>query len=598
MMKKDFDFKRQNKTNLLKKARIHPKFLYWKTELHIFSFFIVLIFFMSLVFSLYTYKNDLFLSIKNKNILSDFQNINTELTFTNLDSVISKMIIHISSIQNIVDKKLPAKEFSQIQIYTIKLQNIEEDLKVFQESLPQLQKSIVSLNSKADFSYVLQYINQYEPLLQGLHKEVSEILIMAEKFPNISKEYKNIIKNFRKYQIYLDHFPRFFETLKIVLGNKKPHNIIVWFQNSHEKRATGGFIGSFLELKIFNGHIQKSKVQDIYAYDRHITTHPKSPDLAQTLIGKNKWSLRDANYSPDFSVSAQSFIQFYKKAGGEEPDSIIAINQNILENILSLTSEVSATTQSFIPEQQTSQNNQTITLNGENASFILSYIVEGKFSKTNNPKFFLSDVLFPLILKKVSQELSLADLFTLYENNKNEISLYSRHKVIQEAGDLLSLGNNFTKIIKNKYAIYLNELSISGNKSGAFIKQNISFKIKDPYNEIRINRSHLWGKKEEKLFIELQETLPSPKIPIKELKRILGKGSYNGIYQFFLPIDSKNIIITPKNLRFKTWKENNKLLLEIQAPLLSPQNSDEILIQFTHPHSKKIFLQKPLILYK
>jgi hypothetical protein len=595
-MKKDFDFKRQNKTGFLKKARIHPKFLYWKTELHIFSFFILLIFFMSLIFSVFIYKNDLFTSIKNKNIFSNFQNINTELSFASLDSLITKTIVNIDFMQNIVDKKLPAKEFSQIQIYKIKLQNIGEDLKVFQDTLPQLQKSIVSLHSKADFSYALEYIQQYEPILSRLHKEIYEILIMAEKFPRITKKYQNIVNNMSEYHTYIEHFPRFIEILKVILGDKKPHNIIVWFQNSHEKRSTGGFIGSFLELNIFNGHIQKSKVQDIYAYDRHITTHPKAPNLAQILLGKNQWSLRDANYSPSFKVSAQSFIQFYKKAGGPEPDTIIAINQNILEDILSLTSEVSVNTSSFIEEKQTSQKKDNIiTLNNENASFVLSYITEGKFTKTNNPKFFLSEVLFPLILKKVSQELSLADIFTLYKKNKHQISLYSQNKIISELGSLLSLGNNFTQIINNKYSIYLNELSISGNKSGAFIKQNISLQIKDQYNEIRIHRSHLWDKKEEKLFTKLQKTLPDPKIPIKELKRILGKGSYNGIYQFFLPLESKNITLSPSTLLFKTWKENNKLLLEIQSPLLYPQNSDEIFIQFTHPTSKKIFLQEPLI---
>lgn len=584
-MQKRFDFVGRENIGFLKKIRIHPKFSLWKKDIGIFSFFLFLVFFSSLVFSFYSHQSSTFQNIKNA-IFSLSLDYNKELSIQNIQSDIQKFSTEILKITQKIESKLPPKEYSQIKQYSEDIKDFSGNALVLAESLPQLEKSFLQAKKESDFSLLLNYIHQYEPLLLRLHSQLQSFMYLAQNSPELPEKIKEALENSKKYSSYIQNFPQILRSIKSILGDTEPHSIIVWFQNSNEKRATGGFIGSFLEVSLNDGKLQKFQAQDIYKYDRNITEYFEAPELAKSLVGKSSWSLRDSNYSPDFSLSAQSFLKFYEKAGGNTVDTIIAIDQTVLEDLLALIGEVTIPLTSFLSDKQIIKSSAAdIKLNAENAAFIISYIVEGKLSKTRNPKYFLTDALLPEIVEKVSKNLDVKDLIALYEKQKKQIHFYSRNNDVLEIRKIFALGNGFEEVMKNPSSLYINEISISGNKSGAFVKQDIHIQEKEAEKnmyQLSIKRQHTWGEFEENLFNNLKKSLPEAKIANSELKRILGAGSYHSLYQVFLPLGVKDIQIYPENTALKVWKEGKRLVAEIDAHILESQKSDEIMLEFIY----------------
>ncbi len=86
---------------------------------------------------------------------------------------------------------------------------------------------------------------------------------------------------------------------------------LVLFLNNAELRPGGGFVGSFGRLSMQDGSIASLGVYDAYALDQPaapaISTPPPAP-LARYL-GDAKYLFRDANWSPDFAVSARTLLE-------------------------------------------------------------------------------------------------------------------------------------------------------------------------------------------------------------------------------------------------------------------------------------------------
>jgi hypothetical protein len=123
--------------------------------------------------------------------------------------------------------------------------------------------------------------------------------------------------------------------IELGTGNKK---ILVMFENNNELRATGGFMGSFGELQVKNGKIQKFKISSIYELDGQLREKilPPFPILNMT----DKWSLRDSNWFVDFPETARKLTSFYEKEGGETPDLVVVATPDLVKDLLKLTDPI------------------------------------------------------------------------------------------------------------------------------------------------------------------------------------------------------------------------------------------------------------------
>ena len=89
------------------------------------------------------------------------------------------------------------------------------------------------------------------------------------------------------------------------LAWKGPRTYLVLVQNSHELRATGGFIAAVGRVSVDGGRLVDFDFQDSYALYSDRSTYPPAPQAMQQYMGIPLLVMRDANWSPDFPTTAQ-----------------------------------------------------------------------------------------------------------------------------------------------------------------------------------------------------------------------------------------------------------------------------------------------------
>lgn len=116
------------------------------------------------------------------------------------------------------------------------------------------------------------------------------------------------------------------------------HRYLILLQNSNELRATGGFVGSYGKLTISNGQVIEFVVQDIYVPDGQFTGFVEAPTGVETYLSSGKGlRLPDANWWPDFPISAQTMLNYFALGDEKDLSGVIAINLDVAETILDVT---------------------------------------------------------------------------------------------------------------------------------------------------------------------------------------------------------------------------------------------------------------------
>ena len=127
--------------------------------------------------------------------------------------------------------------------------------------------------------------------------------------------------------------------------NDKTYTFFILLQNNFELRPGGGFLGQYAIVKIKNGELVSTFVEDANLLDQRIknadiTITPPWPLTRYMQI--RKWMLRDSNFSPDFPTNAQKAEYFYRLGGGREKfDAVIAVDAVVFDHVLELTGPIS-----------------------------------------------------------------------------------------------------------------------------------------------------------------------------------------------------------------------------------------------------------------
>ncbi|OGL66776.1 hypothetical protein A2856_03355 [Candidatus Uhrbacteria bacterium RIFCSPHIGHO2_01_FULL_63_20] len=133
---------------------------------------------------------------------------------------------------------------------------------------------------------------------------------------------------------------------------------LLQFLNDTELRPGGGFIGTYGVLEVKDADIASLSTHDVYELDgaaAHGVTEPPPPPLNRYL-GADKWFFRDANWSPDFAVSAETSLRLFaleERASGRTPtafDGVIGFTTGFAADLLRLTGPLEAGGQTFTPE--------------------------------------------------------------------------------------------------------------------------------------------------------------------------------------------------------------------------------------------------------
>ncbi|KKQ60564.1 MAG: hypothetical protein US82_C0032G0002 [Parcubacteria group bacterium GW2011_GWC1_38_22] len=117
---------------------------------------------------------------------------------------------------------------------------------------------------------------------------------------------------------------------------------LVMLQNEAELRPGGGFLGQYAIIKMKNGEIVSTFVEDANLLDQRIEAKIPTPFPFYRMMQLKNWKFRDSNFSPDFPTNVEKAKYFFRLAGrgGNTFDGVIAVNSKVFNDVLGLTGPI------------------------------------------------------------------------------------------------------------------------------------------------------------------------------------------------------------------------------------------------------------------
>ncbi|MFH0779991.1 MAG: DUF4012 domain-containing protein [Parcubacteria group bacterium] len=305
-------------------------------------------------------------------------------------------------------------------------------------------------------------LEKIEPKLSRANADLNKVRDSA-----VPDDKKQLFRQIKQYVGLLDsdvgEMRSFASAMRQILGQSRLRRYLFAFQNSNEIRPTGGFLGSFALVDVYQGGIKKMEIPGGGTYDMKgsLLANVASPYPLQLVNAL--WQMQDANWFPDFPTTAQKIEWFYSKSGGPSVDGVVAMNSSIIPKLLEITGPIS------LPKY-----GKTIT--ADNFSVEIQKAVEFEYDKaTNKPKQILAD-LAPELLKKIfaNDNRNLMKIILAFKESldNKDIQLYFNNAGLEEK--MRSYG--WTGEIKDTTRDYLSivNANIGGYKTDNFIRQDAS----------------------------------------------------------------------------------------------------------------------------
>lgn len=262
-----------------------------------------------------------------------------------------------------------------------------------------------------------------------------------------------------------------------------PQEYLIVFQNNDELRATGGFLGTYLLVKIDAGtfKILDAPGNGPYALSDEVAKVNMPPQPVTSIV--KFWTFHDANWFLDVPTSASTMLDFYAQDRGFRPDGILFITPGVMEDLLTITGPVRPA-------------NYQVDITAENFVDATEQQVEFGYDKAkNNPKQFLID-LVPLMLEKISQlnspDALRALAMVLKRANQNDLLLYSRHDALQSSIVQLGWDGSLPSVEGDSLAVV--DSNLGGGKTDRVIEEDVVTTVTVDGNvlrhEVAVTRTH------------------------------------------------------------------------------------------------------------
>jgi hypothetical protein len=253
-----------------------------------------------------------------------------------------------------------------------------------------------------------------------------------------------------------------------IFGEDSFKRYIIIFQNPHELRATGGFMGSYAVLDMQKGKILNIDVPSGGTYDvQGQLTERVKPPLPLQIVNK-RWEMQDANWFPDFPTSAKKIQWFYERSRGRTVDGVIAINATVLERLLRVMGPIVTEDGGYFSV--------------DNALEDLQYEVEvGYDRELNTPKKVIGQLL-ESVIGSFSQLDAIQIVALIGEMSealdKKEVQIQMNDIDLEE--DILSFGwgGELNTVPDGEDYLHISLTNISGGKSDAVTTQEFSQDIR------------------------------------------------------------------------------------------------------------------------
>jgi hypothetical protein len=204
-------------------------------------------------------------------------------------------------------------------------------------SLPDQQKSSAGKtittalhDGEQSFSLALQELEQGAALLETVD---------VESLPSsIRQDIEPVLQQVPSLASDLQKVHGLFGVLATIAGAERAMTYVIAFQNNNELRPTGGFIGALAFLKIQEGRVEKVDIKSVYDPAGQVKTQRRSP--AGLNVVSKTFALQDGNWWGDFPTSSKALLNFFAETGDPKIDGVIALNPNVISQLLSITGPV------------------------------------------------------------------------------------------------------------------------------------------------------------------------------------------------------------------------------------------------------------------
>ncbi|MFA4937481.1 MAG: DUF4012 domain-containing protein [Patescibacteria group bacterium] len=343
-------------------------------------------------------------------------------------------------------------------------QEISDSGIILSQTLRQLDgpvDSTDSINIAQKILLLQQGINQINPKIE--HASTLLQSINQNYFPDDLKqsfmEFNNELSRVKLLFADISQLPN---VLNKIFPQNGSYNYALIFQNYSELRATGGFMGSLAIIEIVDGKIKQIAIPGGGPYDFQGQLKIKVKPPEPLRLVNSLWQLQDANWFFDFPTSAKKILWFLDKSSDLELDGIIAINPDIVIELLKLTGPIDL-----------SQYQKHIT--AENFIRETQEAVDIEYNRTSNrPKQFIAD-LAPLLIDKISKfdtinQLQVLDIFKKGLQQKSMQMFFTDAELEQQmvnqnwAGSVRPVLDDYLAIVR---------INIGGGKSDLVMTEKV-----------------------------------------------------------------------------------------------------------------------------
>ncbi|MBU1082958.1 DUF4012 domain-containing protein [Patescibacteria group bacterium] len=252
------------------------------------------------------------------------------------------------------------------------------------------------------------------------------------------------------------------DRLPAAIGFNNPKYYLILNQNPNEARPTGGFLGSYVLVKLYKGKVEKFYVDDIHRIDgqnRNNDMELPTPLRAVTTY----YGMRDANWEPNFATSVKTIQKLYEQAGGGTVDGMLAVNPEVVSDILTVVGNLS------MPEYG-------LELTPNNLAMSVQKNIEVDNRGAYSPKQLLIDAAPVLINKLISsnqEELSLIGQKLIKRLTVKDILVYFSDPELERIANLLNWGGEIKKAGSSEDYLMISEANLGGNKSSASLSREV-----------------------------------------------------------------------------------------------------------------------------
>jgi len=266
----------------------------------------------------------------------------------------------------------------------------------------------------------------------------------------------------------LDQVRPLVDLLTTVLGFTRPQRYLLVFQNTHEMRATGGFLGSFALVDIDHGQIRQLEIPGGGPYDLASQLTEKVIAPQPLHLVNPRWYFQDANWWPDWPTSAAKMMRFYEQSGGPTVDGILSVTPAVAEDLLRITGSIDL------------QADYGTTVTAENFVEVALREVEHEYDKTaNRPKAFIADVVQAVFdrLFTASPDQLLPVLTTLERSlAEKQLMIFHREATVASAITERGWSGAMSRAGDGDYLMVVHT-NIGGGKTDGVIETSINHQV-------------------------------------------------------------------------------------------------------------------------